>query len=549
MINIKNKFESYYVENKNNKSKIFKKFRYDYKLLEKRIKKYNQKFLIREEEEVKELLDDICGYPLDTKQREIVVKNDKNTLVIAGAGSGKSLTIIGKIRYLIERKKVDEHRILCISFTNEATISLKNKLKKYYGYDIKVTTFHKLALDIIRKYQDVKITETDTLEYIIEEYFSKKELISFICFYFEIDEKNYEKYILNHPYSLKSLKQLIATFIHLYKANYPNFEYYKKIFKKVKFLKKDYMLLKIIYSIHKLYEDELCSSLEVDFDDMLHLATNYVNNNGFPYSCDYVIIDEYQDTSYSRFLLINAILEKTKAHILAVGDDFQSIYRFTGCNLNIFLNFKKYFKDSVILKIENTYRNPIELIKIAGNFVMKNKKQLKKKLKSNIHLINPIQIAYYNNKKEIFKKLILKIYNEYKSEIMILGRNNKDINSVIDEDFYLDKDKLVYIKNKNINMKYYTVHKSKGLESDNVIIINMEDKILGFPSQLEENKILKYVLNQKEYYPFEEERRLFYVALTRTKNRVYLLVPNIKQSIFFKELIKNYKLEQIKRWN
>ena len=87
-------------------------------------------------------------------------------------------------------------------------------------------------------------------------------------------------------------------------------------------------------------------------------------------------------------------------------------------------------------------------------------------------------------------------------------------------------------------MKYYTVHKSKGLESDNVIIINMEDKLLGFPSQIEDDKILRFVLNKKDYYPYEEERRLFYVALTRTKNEVYLLIPVNKKSIFVDEIKK-----------
>ena len=282
---------------------------------------------------------------------------------------------------------------------------------------------------------------------------------------------------------------------------------------------------------------------------MLHMAADYVKKYGPPIPYDYIIIDEYQDTSYSRFLLIASMLDKTQAHLLAVGDDFQSIYRFTGCNLNIFLKFRKYFDNGTILKIQNTYRSPMELIQIAGQFIMKNKKQMRKKLKSNIHLANPIQIAYYNNKKEIFKKLILKVYSENQSEIMILGRNNRDIRTVIDSDFYLDKNDLIYIKNKHIHMKYYTVHRSKGLECDNVIIINMEDNVLGFPSQLEENKILKYVLHQNNYYPYEEERRLFYVALTRTKNRVYLLVPNMRQSIFVKELQRNFKIGIIKKWD
>lgn len=551
MINIKNKFESYYYETIKNKSKVFQKFRWEYRLLEKNRKKYNKKFLIREKVEVKELLDNICGYSLDEEQREIVVKDEQNTLVIAGAGSGKSLTIIGKIKYLIERKKVSPNKILCISFTNEATIPLKNKLKQYYNYDIKVTTFHKLSLDIIRKYEPkITIVDSDYLEYLIDEFFYKNELLPFLCSYFNVKRDNYEQYILNHPYALQSLKRLIATFIHLYKANYSNLDYYEKLLhSRIKWHKKDFMLLKIIHSIHKIYEEDLHASLEIDFDDMLHMAADYVKKYGPPIPYDYIIIDEYQDTSYSRFLLIASMLDKTQAHLLAVGDDFQSIYRFTGCNLNIFLKFRKYFDNGTILKIQNTYRNPMELIQIAGQFIMKNKKQMRKKLKSNIHLANPIQIAYYNNKKEIFKKLILKVYSENQSEIMILGRNNRDIRTVIDSDFYLDKNDLIYIKNKHIHMKYYTVHRSKGLECDNVIIINMEDNVLGFPSQLEENKILKYVLHQNNYYPYEEERRLFYVALTRTKNRVYLLVPNMRQSIFVKELQRNFKIGIIKKWD
>ena len=107
----------------------------------------------------------------------------------------------------------------------------------------------------------------------------------------------------------------------------------------------------------------------------------------------------------------------------------------------------------------------------------------------------------------------------------MLGRNNSDMYKVMDSQ--TDK------------VKFLTVHKSKGLEEENVIIINLEDNILGFPSKIENHKILKYVLNEKDMYPYEEERRLFYVALTRTKNYVYLIVDKNNQSIFVKEIIKN----------
>ena len=90
-------------------------------------------------------------------------------------------------------------------------------------------------------------------------------------------------------------------------------------------------------------------------------------------------------------------------------------------------------------------------------------------------------------------------------------------------------------------MYYLTIHKSKGLEEENVIMINLEDKLLGFPSKIEDSKLLRFVSKNKEKYPYSEERRLFYVSLTRTKNKVYLLTPLKNESIFVKELIKDYK--------
>ena len=520
MINIRKKFESCYKINK--KEHKNKKFRHDYLFINR--KKHNKNYVKKELEEAKYILDDVCGYKLDNQQRQIVVTDEDKTLVIAGAGSGKSLTIIGKIKYLIERKYVKESDILCISFTNEACNSLKEKLKKNYNYNINVLTFHKLGLNIIKENNLNFAISNNYLELIIKEILENDQLKKLLSVYYSNEYIN-------------QLDKLISTFIHLYKSSYDNLEYYKKIFKK-NINKKELILLKIIYKIHMIYELELMSQNEIDFDDMLHIANKLVLKNGIKKKYKYIIIDEYQDTSYVKFNLIKNILEKTNAHLLAVGDDFQSIYRFTGCNLEIFVNFKKYFKNATIMKIENTYRNSLELIKITSKFILKNKRQIKKNLKSSKCLDNPIKFIYYNNKKQIFKKLIVDIYNKTKKEIMILGRNNIDINSVIDSDFILKDNDLIFLKNKNIKMKYYTVHKSKGLESDSVIIINMEDKLLGFPSQVEDDKILRLVLHKKEYYPYEEERRLFYVALTRTKNEVYLLVPTNKKSIFVEELKK-----------
>ena len=173
------------------------------------------------------------------------------------------------------------------------------------------------------------------------------------------------------------------------------------------------------------------------------------------------------------------------------------------------------------MKINNTYRNSKELIKVAGSFISKNKRQIKKDLKSNKSLYKPIKIIYYKSLNKTIRNII---DNSKYKDFLILGRNNRDIDM-------LEKD---------LKDMFLTVHKSKGLEADNVIVINLEDDILGFPNKIKNEKVLRLVSNNKDYYPYSEERRLFYVALTRTKNYVYLLVPN-KKSNFIKELERCYK--------
>ena len=497
-----------------------------------------------------ELLNNINGYPLDKNQKEIATSNTKYLLVSAGAGSGKTLTIIGKIRYLIEIKKLKEEEIMCISFTNEATNSLKNKLKQNYNYNIPCYTFHKLSLEILKQ-EKYKIAENDLLEYTIEEYFkglidnnNKKRTLKYLKI--KHNNKNYiKKYEKIKEKELNDIKTTIKTFINLLKSNDYN-EKHIISFIKQENNKQDKALLIIILYVYKTYIQELKSKKEIDFNDMISLATQKVKKDNYHKNIKYIIIDEFQDTSRVRLNLIKEIINKTNANLLAVGDDFQSIYRFTGCDLTIFLNFTYFFKNSEILKIENTYRNSQELINIAGSFIMKNPYQIKKNLKSNKHIKCPIEIIYYKNIANTFTKLIESIYTETKMSILVIGRNNNDVNVITNNSkFTLENDRIIYKDNPSIQITYLTVHRSKGLEESNVIIINLSNKINGFPNQIINNKILKYVTCKDSVYPFDEERRLFYVALTRTKNKVYLLVPNKNESVFVKEIKKHYK-KQIK---
>ena len=232
------------------------------------------------------------------------------------------------------------------------------------------------------------------------------------------------------------------------------------------------------------------------------------------------IIDEFQDTSLIRFNLIKKIKDLSNAILFCVGDDYQSIYHFSGCDINIFLNFTKYVPNFQIKKLKYTYRNSQELIDISTKFVMKNKSLIKKKLLSHKHLDKPIEFIYYINPYIVFKKL----YNKLKKEnydLLILGRYYFDINMFSKED-----------------IKFMSVHSSKGLEAENVILINLTDGLYGFPNKIINSKLIEELHPSDKTYLYAEERRLFYVALTRTRNKVNILVPFFIKSIFIKELKK-----------
>lgn len=524
----KYKYLYYKYHHKIFKNKIERKFIHRYKHLNKFINKHNKKYINTNIN--LEIFNNINGHILDKNQKTAILTDEINNLIIAGAGSGKTLTIVGKIKYLIEIKKIKPEEILCISFTNDSVKSLKEKITS----NIEILTFHKLAIKILskKKYNISNIS----LNYIVDEYFNTiiynneamiNKVFKILNFEYTIKEYN----IILKSKQLKQLKQIIITFINIFKSY--NYSLNKIIEIKNK-NNKD--LLSIIIDIYFLYQQELQSIKAIDFNDMINLATKEVNSKNLTLKYKYIIIDEYQDTSYTRYELIKAIINKTKSKLITVGDDWQSIYQFTGCDLNIFLKFQKYYGYTKKIYITNTYRNSQELINVASKFILNNKNQIKKKLRSHKHEKKPIKIIYETD--NILESLIQKLYKKGIKNILILGRNNNDINKYLTDNLILDKD---IIKNKfNLNIRYLTVHKSKGLEEECVIIIKLVNDILGFPNQIENNKIIES-LNRNKIDHIEEERRLFYVALTRTKGLVYLIIPSKNKSQFVDELLKRSK--------
>ena len=490
--------------------------------------------------------DDINGCCLDKNQRKIVMDNSDSLLVVAGAGSGKTLTIIAKIKYLIEKLHINEKDILCISFTNETV----NNLIKKVGYNIDCYTFHKLSLRILDEFNyPYNIVNSDTLEYLINEYFEttifNNDYYIYVIDYFNNllnKELTYDDIVIKHHKEFILYKNKILSFINRIKCNNHDFGDIKNyLIKNNKLSNKDQELNKsfliITLNIYAKYLEELNSVLGIDFDFMITKSMNVVKDHGMYHQYKYIIIDEFQDTSIVRYQLIKEIINKTKAKIMCVGDDYQSIYAFSGCNLDLFINFQNYFNNSKIRYINKTYRNSYEVVDTSCHFIKKNPYQLKKSIKANFTLKRPFYLIYYlDDYKGKFYKLLDYLINIGKYKILVLGRNNKDIYELVDE---VDDNYFIY---KNIKIKYLTVHRSKGLEEDDIILINMNDDYLGFPNKIKDDKVFSLINDNKEKYLYAEERRLFYVALTRTRKCVYMLCNYKHPSMFVSEIINKINI-------
>jgi superfamily I DNA/RNA helicase len=765
--------------------KFFEKFYNKPETFETDTKQANERYINQELKDNSDLFDDLDGKSLDSQQREAIVVDEDAVKVIAGAGSGKTFTIQGKVKYLTEKRDVDPSEILAISFSNASVDDLKERIAE----PIDIKTFHKVGKDILTQYNQYSRPDTSALKRIIKRYLTKKalknediskKLIEFFSFYINVppsdDDIKYEgdlldwqegvdfstlkrrfknkqretlnneivrsyeelyianflfiygiKYTYEKIYSYpnknferefnkfkeflfsfneeipdelknditkdllnltdifeeyeikdylpdfylddyniyiehfglnrncenhliggksseeyvkemewkrkvhkkygttlietfsyyqsenrlltrlaeklqaqgvefneidyrevyrillenKTIKEwedfivLLKTFIELFKGNNYDETKFKEFYDYVGGLKDSFSkdrtiaFLKIVEEIYNDYEAYLLKIKKIDFNDMINKASDCIVKNGLDLPYKYIIVDEYQDTSFTRYNLLRNICDSIGAKIMVVGDDWQSIYSFSGCDVNIFTKFDNFFDVCETRYIEKTYRNSQQLIDASSNFVMKNPDQTRKELKSSKSLKYPIKLVNFDNDfDEILKfELIIKnIINQstFKNKkILILGRNNKDIFNLLKNfnveneygkrkfEILGDEDKLrrnkfvkiVYRESPDVNIEYRTVHQSKGLECDNVILINLKNWKAGFPNKMVDDPVLNFVKRNGDSFSYAEERRLFYVALTRTKNNVYLLSPYFKSSVFVQELKTDANVE------
>ncbi len=325
--------------------------------------------------------------------------------------------------------------------------------------------------------------------------------------------------------TINNFSKLISTFLSHYKSNELKINDVRKkilLIKGNNNINRASVFINLFSKIYDKYHQRLKDENSIDWDDMIIEGRKRVINEGYKY----ILVDEFQDISQARSKLLQKIQMENEAKVYCVGDDWQAIYQFAGGDISIFTkDFKKEYGIFERVDIDSTFRFGEKINLITSNFIQKNPNQLRKKIYSSNKSYDGLVVVYHYNKfSEVTKKIM---QTEKQSKTYILGRYNLNyydaqLKKNLPESDIITKEEVEKVLEKSKNFEYKTIHKSKGLEADNVIIINMFNGTNGFPSQKENDELLTLVLPNPEKFAFAEERRLMYVAMTRAKKRIYM---------------------------
>ncbi len=280
---------------------------------------------------------------------------------------------------------------------------------------------------------------------------------------------------------------------------------------------------------------------EIDFTDAIIRATDLCNN-GYRPDYDYILVDEFQDISMDRYRFLQSLRRKEPlTKLFCVGDDWQSIYRFAGSDMALFKSFENYFGFTKKCLMETTYRFGEPAIADSSKFILANPEQAVK----NVHpfrddAVTKLDFLSTNGREDVVDTVkILADKIPADKNVMLLGRYSFDVHIFKNTELAVHEGADgVYVTYGSRRMNFMTVHQSKGLECDYVILLNCNGGTVGFPSQISDSPVLKYVLSEPDAYAFSEERRVFYVGITRAKQHTWVLYDVKNPSPFVKEFVQ-----------
>jgi DNA helicase-4 len=324
--------------------------------------------------------------------------------------------------------------------------------------------------------------------------------------------------------------------------------------------------LTLLKPILSTYEAYLKHHAEIDFEDMINKALDYVQAGKFQSPWRYIMVDEFQDISEPRARLVKALRDShgsdhngnSKAcSVFAVGDDWQAIYRFSGADVTLTTRFADYFGATTQSTLDQTFRFNNQIGNVATAFISKNPAQINKTIKSlkqvkapAVSLLKRDSTPFNSSSSTVNNNMIAEISNGAVDEVLaaISAKICQPVSVYLLARFWFQLPSQTDIKRLNnqyplLNIEAQSFHASKGKEADYVIIMGLNNGVHGFPSEKVTPALLDALLAKQDAFAYAEERRLFYVALTRAKDRVYIITDMTNASCFVKELIDEHNIE------
>ena len=302
------------------------------------------------------------------------------------------------------------------------------------------------------------------------------------------------------------------------------------------------LFLSCYWPIHDEWQRRLKAEESVDFEDMLVNAADLLEDGAVSLPYELVLVDEFQDSSQARARFVRGLLKEPGRYLLAVGDDWQSINRFAGADVSVMNQFSKWFGRGPQLALTTTYRCSQEICDVARRFVSKNPVQFDKSMKALAASPGrPVTVVSTDDEHRAVEQILNRLSAEVLASSLSGQRSRATTVNVLGR-YRFQQEALPKRKWEGLDVTYRTVHGSKGLEADFVIILGMSAGAFGFPSNITDDPVLELAMPTPDTYPHAEERRLFYVALTRARRGVFILASLAQPSPFVVELLSDPKV-------
>lgn len=299
------------------------------------------------------------------------------------------------------------------------------------------------------------------------------------------------------------------------------------------------LFLQVYWPIHAEWEKRLATERSVDFEDMLVQAAGHLEAGTIDAGYDLIMVDEFQDASRARARLVRALVNRPGRFLMTVGDDWQSINRFAGADLSVMTDFETLFGRGCQLALTTTFRCPQTVCDVARTFVSANPSQFSKPMRSAHHDPGPpITVIQAGDPADALARYLKDLSAAVAGGDVPAGRGGTVSVDVLGR-YGFERDVLPRYPPANLHVTFRTVHGSKGLEADYIVIPGMTTGTYGFPSTMSGDPVLDLAMPAPETFPHAEERRLFYVALTRARRAVVLITHPRQMSPFVIELLKD----------